>query len=190
MRSDPPYDAASAERAGLARLIERAAGGDRAAFRQLYSSTAPKLYGICLRILDDPAAAEEALQDSFMSVWRLAGTFDEGRGNATAWLVTIARSRAIDRYRATRRVEALPIDAANEVADTALDAERQLIAAGETGRLNDGLATLDSGDARLIRAAFYEGSSYAELATRAGLPLGTVKSRIRRALLKLRERLA
>ena len=176
----------AAEAELLARLVVRVAEGARVAFHQLYVRVGPKLYGICLRILGDAAVAEEALQETFWAIWRRAATFDAERGRATTWLSLLARSRSIDRFRATHRMDTLPIEAAGEVADPQAGADQQLDDQGEAARLHACLAMLDPGDAHIIRTAFFHGSTYSEIATRAAQPLGTVKSRIRRALLKLR----
>jgi RNA polymerase sigma-70 factor (ECF subfamily) len=171
----------------LAAALRRVAIGDRAAFGEVYRRSSAKLFGVCLRILPGRAEAEEALQEAYLSVWQRAASFDETRGSAMTWLIALARNRAIDRLRAGGKIQVSPIDLAAGVADDAADAFSVLAADGEERRLAVCMAALEAGDARFIRSAFAEGSTYAELATRAGMPLGTVKSRIRRALLKLRD---
>jgi RNA polymerase sigma factor (sigma-70 family) len=176
--------------ANLADALSRVAVGDRAAFEAVYRRTSVKLFGVCLRILPVRQEAEEALQEVYLSVWRRAGSFDAEKGSAMTWLITLARNRAIDLLRSSGRISTAPIELADQVPDLAPTASSVLEMGDDHHRLAKCLETLDGGDAGLIRTAFFEGSTYAELASRAATPLGTIKSRIRRALLKLRECLA
>ena len=164
----------------------RVADGDRAALHEVYRRTSAKLLGICLRIFADRAEAEDALQDAFINVWNRAGTFDPARASPITWLATVTRNRAIDRMRASGKRRTSPIELAAEVADDTPDAEACLIAGDDRARLVQCIDTLGHGEAQLIRTAFYEGSTYAEIAERGRVPLGTVKSRVRRALMKLK----
>jgi RNA polymerase sigma factor (sigma-70 family) len=174
----------------LADALRRVAAGDRAAFAEVYRRTSVKLFGVCLRILPMRQEAEEALQEAYLSVWRRAGTFDAAKGSAMTWLITLTRNRAVDRLRSGGKIASAPIALADEVPDPAPAASTLLEMGEDQQRLSHCLGTLDGGDAQLIRTAFFEGSTYAELASRASTPLGTIKSRIRRALLKLRDCLA
>ncbi|KUR75692.1 sigma-70 family RNA polymerase sigma factor [Novosphingobium sp. FSW06-99] len=174
----------------LDRALEAVAGGDRTAFELVYQRTSVKLFGVALRILPERQEAEEVLQEVYLTVWRRAGAFDPARGTAMTWLITLARNRALDRLRQSRRRPSDPIELAGEVADPEPDAEQQAMASDEAGRIAWCLDRLDGDDARMIRTAFFEGASYADLATRAARPLGTIKSRIRRALIRLKECLA
>lgn len=176
-----------ANAASLAVALQRTASGDRAAFEEVYRRTSLKLFGVCLRILPVRQEAEEALQEAYISVWRRAGSFDPARGTAMTWLITLTRNRAVDRLRASGRFAAVPIELAGEVADPSPTSEDALVMNEGDQRLAYCLGTLETGDAGLIRTAFFDGSTYAELATRTSTPLGTIKSRIRRALLKLRD---
>ena len=171
----------------LSAALDRVGAGDRAAFEELYRRTSAKLFGVCLRILPARQEAEEALQEAYLSVWRRASSFDAARGSAMTWLITLARNRAVDRLRARGKVASAPIELADAVADPAPLASAAMERAEDGHRLTDCLGRLDTGDATLIRTAFFEGSTYADLASRAAIPLGTIKSRIRRALIKLRE---
>ncbi|WP_454885043.1 sigma-70 family RNA polymerase sigma factor [Sphingomonas oryzagri] len=173
--------------ASLATALQRVASGDRVAFEEVYRRTSVKLFGVCLRILPVRQEAEEALQEAYLSVWRRAGSFDAARGTAMTWLMTLTRNRAIDRLRSSGRFAAAPIEWADEIADPAPGAADVLAMGDDEQRLAYCLGTLEGGDATLIRTAFFDGSTYAELASRTSTPLGTVKSRIRRALLKLRD---
>ncbi len=178
---------AEASRSQLAAALARVAAGDRAALRVVYRDTSAKLFGVALRILNDRSEAEDVLQDVFVTVWRKAATFDPGKASPITWLVTIARNRAIDRLRASgvsRRTE--PIEAADNVRDPAPVAVERVERAQEQQRLARCLEQLEARHAAAIRAAFLDGATYEELAERMGVPLGTMKSWIRRGLLKLR----
>ena len=174
----------------LAETLRRVANGDRTAFEEVYRRTSAKLFGVCLRILPVRQEAEEALQEAYLSVWRRAGSFDAARGSAMTWLITLTRNRAVDRLRAGGKVSTTTIDLADMVADERPLAPALIEAGQDEARLAHCVGTLETGEATLIRTAFFEGSTYAELASRASIPLGTIKSRIRRALMKLRECLA
>jgi len=163
------------------------AGGDRAALRVVYQDTSAKLFGVCLRILKDRGEAEDVLQEVFVTVWRRAASFDPGRASPITWMVAIARNRAIDRLRASavsRRME--PIESADAVSDPAPAAVERVELAQQHQRLSRCLEELEARHASAIRAAFLDGTTYEELAARMSVPLGTMKSWIRRGLLKLR----
>jgi RNA polymerase sigma-70 factor, ECF subfamily len=169
----------------LADLLRRVASGDRAAFRLLYDRAAPRLFGVALRIVGERGLAADALQDAFIQVLNQSGRFDPARGSAEAWLVSLVRYRALDIVRGRRR-EVLgfePEDAPLEEPD----ALARLSADEDGVALRACLEALEADRRRLIALAFLEGLSQAELAARFHLPLGTVKSSIRRGLLKLRE---
>lgn len=166
--------------------MPRIAGGDRAALRQLYEATSAKLFGVCLRILSDRDESEDVLQEVYLTVWRRADRFDAGRASVMTWISTIARNRAIDRLRARGPLaRAEPVEDL-EIADEAAGAEALLAQAQSSSALARCLGELDARTASAIRTAFFEGVTYEALAARLGAPLGTVKSWIRRGLLKLR----
>jgi len=178
---------ADANRGQLAAALVRVAAGDRNALRIIYQDTSAKLFGICLRILRDRSQAEDVLQDVYVTVWRKAATFDPERASPITWMVAIARNRAIDRLRSSavsRRME--PIEAADAVSDPGPTAVERVELAQQRQRLAECLEELEARHAAAIRAAFLDGATYEELATRANVPLGTMKSWIRRGLLKLR----
>lgn len=185
--TSPESVAADAARQRLSHALSRVGDGDRAALRQVYDLTSAKLFGICLRICGDRAVAEDVMQDVYIKVWQRAGRFDAERGSPITWLATIARNAALDwrRSPAARPTESDDVLAA--VADPSPDAEALVIAAGTGSRITRCLGELEKHEAGAIRSAFYDGSSYPELAARAKVPLGTMKSWIRRALIKLRE---
>ena len=175
----------------LAELIRAVAGGDQQALAALFDATSRTVYGLLLRILGDAGAAEEVMLDVYTQVWRQAGVYSEGRGSPLAWLTTIARSRAIDRLRSgsfeRRRVDSL--DAAAERASDARGVEEQA-AAGETGRrVRAALAALPPEQREVIELAYYGGMSHGEIAAHTGHPLGTVKTRTRLGMIRLREML-
>ncbi len=167
--------------------LARVPAGDRAALQTVYRLTAAKLFGVCLRILGERGEAEEVLQEVYLTVWRKAGDFDAGRASPMTWLIAIARNRAIDRLRASRaRRQIVPIDAAAELADDAPAADRALEAGEENARLHACLHGLAGHERAALRGAFFDGNTYEELATRMNVPLGTMKSWIRRAMIKLK----
>ncbi len=178
---------ADATRSQLAAALVRVASGDRAALRLVYQDTSAKLFGVCLRILKDRGEAEDVLQEVFLTVWRKAASFDPGRASPITWRVAIARNRAIDRLRASsasRRLE--PIESADAVSDPAPAAVERVELAQQHQRLSRCLEELEARHASAIRAAFLDGNTYEDLAARMHVPLGTMKSWIRRGLLKLR----
>jgi len=179
--------AVSLTREELAQALGDSGRGDRAAFRRVYDATSPKLFGVCLRILRDRQLAEDVLQDAYVTIWTKASTFDPGRASPITWLATIARNRAIDRLRsASSRVASRPIDEASEVRDPAPDAEAVLESRQQAGQLDMCLDELEARARTAIRTAFFEGVTYEVLAERAEVPLGTMKSWIRRGLQKLK----
>ena len=172
--------------ASLADELVRVGRRDSAAFEQIYSRTSAKLFGICLRILGNRNDAEGVLQDVYASVWEKAGRFDPARASPITWLATIARNKSIDRLR--KRRDVWPIDdEALQLEDDAPSAADRIEAAEDKRRLADCLGELDGDQAGAIRRAFFTGFTYAELATRDGVPLGTLKSRVRRGLIRLRD---
>jgi RNA polymerase sigma-70 factor (ECF subfamily) len=173
-------------RAELETLIARMAQGDREALGRLYATTGAKLFGIACRVLDDRAEAEEALQDIYIRVWHSAGRYRANGLSPMTWLVTVARNLCIDRLRA-RRGGSAPLDEAAELADLSPGPEAQGIAARDRARLIDCLATLPPDRAEAVMRAYMHGDSYADLAVRFGIPLNTVRTWLRRSLLKLRE---
>jgi RNA polymerase sigma-70 factor, ECF subfamily len=173
--------------AELVWLLASVAKGDQAAFERLYAATRAKLYGVVLRILRRADLADEVMQDSYLKIWRSAGDFDPRVASPMTWMVAIARNRAIDRLRASavsRRME--PIEAADVVSDPAPSASERVELTQQHEKLAGCLEELEQRHAAAIRAAFLDGATYEELAVRMSVPLGTMKSWIRRGLLKLR----
>lgn len=183
-----PTSRADEPRQELVRALARVAAGDKEALGDVYRRTSAKLFGICLRILRDRGEAEEALQEVYISVWRRAASFDPGRASPVTWLATLARNRAIDRLRAAGRPrDTDPIEAARNLADSSDDALTILEAGEERARIMTCISELEAREAGAIRSAFFDGYTYAELAVRADVPLATMKSWVRRGLLRLRE---
>jgi RNA polymerase sigma-70 factor (ECF subfamily) len=176
----------------LATLIERCALMEGDALAELYRRTSPMLLGCLLRVLRRRALAEEALQDVFVAVWQRAGQFDEYRGRAGAWLVGIARYRAIDILRRERLTLAQPgALAALLSTDEADEGEGSGSSTPESARSGEAfercLAGLSSGERGSIQLAFLEGLTHDQVALRLQRPLGTVKSWIRRGLAALKD---
>ena len=177
----------SEARAHLVVRLGAVASGDRLALRDVYDLTSAKLFGICLRILPDREEAEDVLQDVYLTVWNKASSYEPGRASPITWLATIARNRSIDRLRALgARPRSTDVDEALHMADGSPDALSRLEASEETSRLHDCLRQLDERARAAIASAFFTGRTYDDLARESGLPLGTMKSVVRRGLMRLR----
>ena len=169
----------------LAPVMRAIAAGDRAALSLLYERTSAKLFGICTRLLPSAAEAEEVLQDVYVTVWQKAARYDETKASPITWLAVLARNKAIDRLRG-RRIATDEIDVAADVADPGASADELIEAGQDQARLAACLDELDEKPRAMIRAAFLDGATYPELAQREQVPLGTMKSWIRRGLMRLR----
>jgi RNA polymerase sigma factor (sigma-70 family) len=190
-QSDRPATSASAAsadaREALRAAMARLADGDQTALEEIYRATRVKLFGICLRILGDRKEAEDALQDVYINLWQRADRYDPSRASPIAWLAAFARNRAIDRLRTGKvRQGSVPVEEAAPLADEAPLAEALLIDLERNAQIHTCLGELDERTQSHIRAAFFEGKTYAQLAEQAGVPLGTMKSWIRRGLMRLR----
>jgi RNA polymerase sigma factor (sigma-70 family) len=178
---------AVATRSQLAAALARVATGDRAALRIVYQDTSAKLFGVCLRILGERSEAEDVLQEVFVTVWRKAADFDAARASPMTWLIAITRNRAIDRLRASRQSRHMaPIETAGDVADAAPMADSLLESTQDTARLHGCIGELATHERAALHGAFFDGNTYEELAARMTVPLGTMKSWIRRAMIKLK----
>jgi len=170
--------------------LQRILSGDQAAAEGLYDRHARPLYSLILRILGDEQEAEDVLQEVFAQAFRQASRYDTRRGPVTAWLLTIARSRAIDRLRARRtRVEArgAGIEIIDDMPAVQLDAASAMLDEERSRLVREALLGLPLLQRMAIELAYFEGLSHAEIAARLEQPLGTIKTRIRLALLKLRD---
>lgn len=171
----------------MARIVER----DDRALAALYDTLLPRVYGLVLRIVRRPAWAEEAAEECFFQVWRQAVRFDPARGGALPWVLSIARSRAIDLLRREMRFQhdSLDDDDALGQADLVPGADELLDSARDHAALHRALMELNARSRQMVALAFFRGLSHEEIADQTALPLGTVKSQIRRAMLALRDRL-
>lgn len=182
---DQPGPSAAAARDELRRLLGQVVARDSAALKELYERTSAKLYGICLRLLRDEAEAQDVLQEVYVTVWNKAISYDPARASAITWLATLARNRSIDRLR-RRRAPTDGLENALEIADERPSSLDVLEQAEDALRLQRCLEQLEEKARSAIRAAFFDGATYPELAKREGIPLPTVKSWVRRGLIRLR----
>jgi RNA polymerase sigma-70 factor (ECF subfamily) len=184
----PAASSPAASSEDVARLLGRIASGDQDAFSRFYDAFASSAFSLIRRILRDPAPAEEVLQEVFWQVWQDASQYDPRRGTPQAWLFMRAKARAIDKLRSIRRRErtfVMPVDeAVTRSSDPAADSAA---GAAESRRTVTGaLAGLPAAQRRVIELAFYEGLTQSEISARLGEPLGTVKTRARLGLERLR----
>lgn len=171
-------------------IVRRVAEGDETAIADLYDRYRRVIFALALRVLRDRGEAEEILIDVFLQVWRTASRYEPGRGSVCAWLMTLTRSRAIDRLRSRPR-PAGAVDSAMETARPAVTGpEEAMEHALRRRRVTDALSALSEHQRQAIALAYYGGLSHAEIAARLGEPLGTIKSRIRMGLTALRDVLA
>lgn len=170
-------------------LLARSSLGDRGAFRELYAATSAKLYGVAMRILDNRGEAEEVLQEAFVKIWHSAARFDASRGSAAGWLVTIVRNQAIDSLRARKPV-ARDIDTMFDLADAGPTPEAEALASDDRRRIERCLGELADERSIAVKAAYLDGHTYADIARRFDVPLNTMRTWLRRALISLRECLA
>ena len=179
-------------------IVRRMATGDESALAELYDRFGTPAYSLAMAMLRDTADAEEVVSDAFAQLWRSAATFDAARGTVQAWVVTVTRSRALDRLRSRRRrsaaaalvEEAAPSDAQRLVAEPAPNPDDATDEADLRDRLRKALGDLSEPQRRVVELAYFDGLSQREIAERLDEPLGTIKTRARAALQHLRERLA
>ena len=186
--------ASSSTTSTLETLVARLAAGDESALRELYDRTSRRVFGLVLAVLRDGAAAEEVALEVYVQAWQQAGRFDPCVGSALSWLGNMARTRAIDTWRARQRQAArqAPLDVAglDALASDAAGPEARGLQAERAARVAAALESLPVEQRRLVRAAFFTGLTHVEIAAAFGQPLGTVKTRIRNGLLALRAALA
>lgn len=174
----------------LGALLRQSSWGDEAAFARLYDAVAPRLHGLVLRVVRDPAQSEEVTQEAFLEIWRTSARFDPERGSALAWMMTIAHRKAVDRVRsataAGRRDQgyheanhSVDYDATAEAAQASLDGDR----------VRKALRTLTPAQRGALELAYFGGYTHTEVAAMLELPLGTAKTRIRDGLIRLRDTL-
>jgi RNA polymerase sigma-70 factor, ECF subfamily len=172
-------------------LIQKVADGDQAALATLYDTTNRIVYGLIMRVLSDTSTAEEVLLDVYTQVWRQAASYDTQRGTPLAWLTTIARSRAIDRLRSgwqdQQRKE--PLDTLGDTPTAAANPEEVTVTSERQRLVRAALDSLSPEQRDVIELAYYSGLSHSEIAAKLNQPLGTVKTRTRLGMMKLREAL-
>jgi RNA polymerase sigma-70 factor, ECF subfamily len=174
----------------LVDIVRRVAKGDQAALGQLYDVTSAAVYGLVRRMLGDASAAEEITIDVYSQVWRLAPGYSEEKGSPTTWLLVLARSRALDHLRSvTRRIRERehPIEFVAELSHPGPNPEMTVISENRRQIIQAVLADLPPEQLELIQMAFFEGLTHNEVAERTGIPLGTIKSRIRAGMTRMRE---
>jgi len=171
-------------------LMERVARGDQQAFASLYDALAPLVHGLVLRILRDPAQSEEVTQEVFLEVWRQARRFDADRGHARAWITVTAHRRAVDRVRAAQAASDRDLrEGIKEFQASYDDVEHRVEVSLDSQRVHRALQSLTEAQREAIRLAYYGGYTYPQVAEVLGLPLGTVKTRIRDGMIRLRDAL-
>lgn len=171
-------------------LIRRVALGDEAAFEALYDAVSPTIFGLVRRVVRDPAQSEEVTQEIFVEIWQQAARFDADRGKALSWILVIAHRRAVDRVRASQASTDRDLrqgikeyqDSYDDVADTV---ELRL----ETERVAKALDSLTDSQREAITLAYYGGHTHREVAALLNVPVGTVKTRIRDGMIRLRDKL-
>lgn len=176
----------------LISLVQQIAKNDQLALATLYDATNRLAYGLILRVLGDASMAEEVLLDVYTQIWRQAANYDTGRGSPIAWLMTIARTRAIDRLRSgwQDRQRKEPLDLLNDRETGAASPEEMTVASERQKFVRAALSALTPEQREVIELAYYGGLSHSEIALKLNQPLGTVKTRTRLGMMKLREALA
>ena len=168
------------------RMIAQVALGDRAAFSSLYDATSAKLFGVCLRILNDRAEAEDVLQEAFVRIWQKSNSYAANGYSPMTWLITLTRNLAIDKLR-TRKAGSVDIDEVYDLADSGPTPEAAAVASSERAQIDGCLDELEPDRADAVRDAYLEGHSYNELAAKYGVPLNTMRTWLRRSLGKLKD---
>lgn len=171
----------------LVPLLQRVAGGDRSAFRNLYDATSAKLFGTIFRILRRRELAEEVLQETYVTIWERAGDFEPGRASPITWMTTIARNRALDEVRRKRPQATDDETAILNVADPAPAASDMLVAGEELQRLQRCIEALGNEKGAMVRLAYLDGWSREQLAERYGAPVPTIKTWLHRSLKQLKD---
>ena len=170
----------------IEKMIVRIGTGDRKSFSALYDATSAKLFGICLRILNNRAEAEDALQETFVRVWQGADSFAANGYSPMTWLITLTRNLAIDKLRA-RKAPTEDIDEVLDLGDGGPTSEKTTVAASEPARIKACLDEVMTDHALALRAAYLEGERYQELADHLGVPVNSMRTGLRRSLLNLNE---
>lgn len=167
--------------------LQRAGRGDESAFAEFYGHVSAIVYGIVLRIVRDPAMSEEVTQEVFMEIWRQAPRFDRARGSAQSWAATIAHRRAVDRVRSEQSARDRDLADSRRDARSSDDILDEVVDRLDRGRVLDALDQLTDAQREAVALAYFGGHTYREVAVLLGVPEGTVKTRIRDGLIKLRD---
>ena len=194
MGSSPLEERSTAGLSGAAALLSRVAKRDESALGELYDATSRLVYGLVLRLVREPATAEDITMEVYLQVWRTAQSYNATRGSVNSWLITVAHSRAIDYLRSSharfeQHKQSLD-DAVHELRDGAASPEAEVDGKDRAEVVRQAMASLPEEQRQLIELGYYSGLSHSEIAEQLGMPLGTVKSRIRTAMLRLRELLS
>jgi RNA polymerase sigma-70 factor (ECF subfamily) len=172
----------------LAELLRLSGRGDEAAFARLYDATATRAYGLAVRVVRDPAQAEEVTQEAFLEIWRTSGRFDRERGSAVSWILTLVHRKAVDRVRSaearTRRDTTYHRTNLTVEHDSTAEAAQ---ASMEARRVRQALGSLTEVQREALELAYFKGYTHTEVATMLDLPVGTAKTRIRDGLIRLRD---
>ncbi|HSB87382.1 MAG TPA: ECF RNA polymerase sigma factor SigK [Ilumatobacteraceae bacterium] len=173
----------------LAALLNRAGRGDQTAFAQLYDQLAPLLHGVILRVLRDPAQSEEVTQEAFVELWRLAPRYEVSRGSVRSWATTVAHRRAIDRVRSEQASRRRTERETQKRAPAAQDVADEVVASMDATRVRRALDRLTGIQRQALELAYFGGHSYREVATLLNVAEGTIKTRIRDGMIRLRDEL-
>jgi RNA polymerase sigma-70 factor (ECF subfamily) len=176
-----------AAQARLAGLLAKAALGDRAAFAELYRATSSKLFAVSLRIVRERPLAEEALQDSFVNIWNHASDYAQAKSAPTTWMTAIVRNRSLDIVRRTREEPDIDDALSANLADAGAAPPQEAEARADAHSIRECLEELEAEQRQTIALAFFHGLTHSELAAHLRRPLGTVKTHVRRGLLKLKD---
>ncbi|MFB0835850.1 ECF RNA polymerase sigma factor SigK [Arthrobacter halodurans] len=171
-------------------LLMRVGQGDEGAFEELYDAVSPVVFGLVRRVVRDPAQSEEVTQEVFIEVWQHAARFDAGRGKAVSWICTLAHRRAVDRVRASQASRDRDLrQGIKEFQESYDDVQETAILRADGERVLGALESLSEAQRDAIKLAYYGGYSHQEVADRLQVPVGTVKTRIRDGMIKLRDKL-
>jgi RNA polymerase sigma-70 factor (ECF subfamily) len=173
----------------LANLLSRAGRGDQAAFAQLYDALAPLLHGIVIKVLRDPAQSEEVTQEAFVELWRLAPRYDATRGSVRSWATMLAHRRAIDRVRSEQAARDRNEGDAQKRPVQAPDVADQVVGSIEATRVRRALERLTEMQRQAVELAYFGGNTYRQVAVLLNVPEGTIKTRIRDGMIRLRDEL-
>lgn len=185
-----PARGGGAERDRLTAMLRAVAKGDEDTFGQLYDETAPRVHGLVLRVLRNPAQAEEVTQEVYLEIWRRASNYDPDRGSPFAWLMTLAHRRAVDRVRSSQSATARDESWEARTREVHFDTTAETVTARlEARRVRSALETLTRAQREAVSLAYLGGYTHREVASLLDLPLGTAKTRIRDGLIRLRDQM-